>query len=136
MSVDTYLLFNGNCEEAFKSYEKILGGKIENLMKHGESPMADKVAPEWRDKVIHAHMKVGDRVLMGSDVPPEHYEKPQGFSVSLSTKDVAESERLFKVLSEGGNVRMPLQKTFWSAAFAMFTDRFGIPWMINCQLAS
>ena len=105
-------------------------------MNHGESPMADKVAPEWRDKVIHVHMKVGDRVLMGSDAPPQHYEKPQGFSVSLSTKDVAEAERLFKALSEGGKVRMPLQKTFWSAAFAMFTDRFGIPWMVNCEKLS
>lgn len=136
MSLDTYLLFNGNCAEAFKFYEKALGGKIENIMKQGESPMADKVAPEWRDKVLHVHMKVGDRVLMGSDAPPQHYEKPQGFSVSLSTRDVAEAERVFKSLSDGGDVRMPLQKTFWSAAFAMFTDRFGIPWMVNCEKVS
>ena len=136
MSIDTYLLFNGNCAEAFKFYEKVLGGKIENIAKHGDSPMADKVAPEWRDKVLHVHMSVGDRVLMGSDAPPGHYEKPQGFSVSIRTKDVAESERIFKSFSEGGVVRMPLQKTFWSAAFAMFTDRFGIPWMVNCEKAS
>ena len=136
MSIDTYLLFNGDCAEAFKSYEKILGGKIEGIMTHGESPMADQVAPEWRDKVIHVRMIVGNRALMGSDAPPQHYQKPQGFSVSLSTKDVSESEHLFKELSKGGVVTMPLQKTFWSAAFAMFTDRFGIPWMINCEKAS
>lgn len=136
MSIDTYLLFNGNCAEAFKFYEKILGGKIEGIMTHGESPMADKVAPEWRDKVIHVRIKAGDRILMGSDTPPQHYEKPQGFSVSLSTKDVAEAERLFRALSESGKVGMPLQKTFWSDAFAMFTDRFGIPWMINCEKLS
>ncbi len=136
MSIDTYLLFNGNCAEAFKFYEKILGGKIEGIMTHGESPMADKVAPEWRDKVIHVRIKAGDRILMGSDTPPQHYEKPQGFSVSLSTKDVAEAERLFRALSESDKVGMPLQKTFWSDAFAMFTDRFGIPWMINCEKLS
>ena len=79
MSVDTYLLFNGNCAEAFKFYEKLLGGKIEGIMTHGESPMADKVAPEWRDKVIHVRMKVGDRILMGSDAPPQHYEKARRF---------------------------------------------------------
>lgn len=135
MSIDTYLLFNGNCAEAFKFYEQALGGKINMMMTHGESPMADKVAAEWRDKVMHIHMNVGDRILMGSDAPPQHYQKPQGFSVSLATKDVHESERLFKALSQGGVVSMPLQKTFWSAAFAMFTDRFGIPWMVNCQQA-
>ncbi len=136
MAIDTYLLFDGRCAEAFKFYEKVLGGKIDGIMTHGESPMADKVAPEWRDKVIHVHMKVGDRVLMGSDTPPQHYQQPQGFSVSLGVRDVAEAERLFRALSEGGKVGMPLQKTFWSAAFAMLTDRFGIPWMINCELAS
>ncbi len=136
MSIDPYLLFNGHCAEAFKFYEKILGGKIEGIMTHGESPMAGQVDPAWRDKVIHVRMTVGDRVLMGSDAPPQHYEKPQGFSVSLSAKDPTEAERLFRALSEGGTVTMPLQKTFWSAAFAMFTDRFGVPWMVNCQQAS
>ena len=134
--IDPYLLFNGQCAEAFKSYEKILGGKIEGIMTHGESPMGEQVASEWRDKIIHARMTVGDGILMGSDVPPQHYQKPKGFSVSISTKDVSEAERLFKELSQGGVVTMPLQKTFWSAAFAMFTDRFGIPWMINCEQTS
>jgi len=135
MAIDTYLLFDGHCAEAFKFYEKLLGGKIEGIMTHGESPMADQFAPEWRDKVIHVRMKVGDRILMGSDAPPQHYQLPQGFSVSLGVKEVAEAERLFRALSEGGKVGMPLQKTFWSAAFAMLTDRFGIPWMINCEQA-
>jgi PhnB protein len=136
MAVDTYLLFNGKCAEAFKFYEQTLGGKIEGIMTHGESPMADQVAPDWKDKVMHVRMKVGDRILMGSDAPPQHYEKPQGFSVSCGVKDVAEAERVFKALSQGGAVTMPLQKTFWSAAFAMFTDRYGIPWMVNCEKTS
>lgn len=136
MPIDPYLLFDGRCAEAFKFYEQILGGKIEGLFTHADAPAAQPVAPDWRDKVMHIRMRVADRILMGSDAPPSHYQKPQGFSVSLSTKDVSESERLFKALSQGGAVQMPLQKTFWSVAFAMFTDRFGIPWMINCEIAS
>jgi PhnB protein len=133
MQLDPYLLFHGDCAEAFHFYEKLLGGKIEGLMTHGESPMAAQVAPEWRDKVIHVRMKIGDRILMGSDAPPAHYQKPQGFSVSLSAKDPVEAKQLYEALSAGGQITMPLQKTFWSLSFAMLTDRFGIPWMINCQ---
>jgi len=135
MQLDPYLVFNGQCKEAFQFYEQLLGGKIESIKTHGESPMAAQVKPEWRDKVIHVHMKIGDRVLMGSDAPPEHYQKPQGFSLSLGAKDPAEAQRLYEVLSPGGQITMPLQKTFWSVSFAMLTDRFGIPWMINCVQA-
>ena len=133
MHIDPYLLFNGNCREAFEFYEKLLGGKIEGITTHGESPMAAQVAPEWGDKVIHVRLRVGDRILMGSDAPPQHYQQPQGFSVSIGVKTVAEAERTFKELSVGAKVTMPLQKTFWSESFAMLIDRFGIPWMINCQ---
>jgi PhnB protein len=133
MNLDSYLHFNGNCGEAFKFYEKVLGGKIEGSMTYGQSPAAAQSAPDMRDKVIHIRMKVGDRILMGSDAPADRYQPPQGFSVSLGVKDVTESERLYKAMSEGAKIIMPLQKTFWSASFAMFVDRFGIPWMINCQ---
>ncbi len=136
MQLDPYLLFNGNCKEAFTFYEKLLGGKIELMMTHAESPMADQVKPEWRDKIIHAAMKVGDRMLMASDAPPEHYEPMQGFSVSINVKTPAEAERVFKALAENGQVRMPLQKTFWAASFGMLIDRFGTPWMINCEQAA
>ena len=104
-------------------------------MTHGESPMADKVAPEWRDKVIHVHMTVGNRVLMGSDVLPSTTKSRKAFP-SHSALKMSPSPNTFSKLSKGGDVPMPLQKTFWSASFAMFTDRFGIPWMVNCEKAS
>jgi len=135
MQLDTYLTFNGQCETAFKFYEKCLGGKIEGMMTHGESPMAKQVSPEWRNKIMHARMTVGSTVLMGSDAPPDHYQVPQGFSLSVGVKDVAEGERIFKELEQGGKVQMPLQKTFWAASFGMVVDRFGIPWMVNCEQA-
>jgi PhnB protein len=133
MQLNPYLVFNGQCEEAFKFYEKVLGGKITGLMTHGNSPMASQVAPEWRDKIMHAHMTVGDYVLMGSDAPPQHFQKPQGFSVSIVVKTTEEAERIFAALSEKASILMPLQQTFWSPRFGMLTDRFGIPWMINCD---
>ena len=133
MSLNPYLHFSGQCETAFKFYEKALGGKIESMMTHGESPMADKVSADWRTKIMHARLNVGDGVLMGSDAPPQYYKKPQGFSVSLSLKDPAQAESIFKALSEKGAVEMPLQQTFWAKRFGMCTDQFGIPWMINCE---
>ena|SRR2546421_12804838 len=133
MSLNPYLHFSGQCETAFKFYEKALGGKIESMMTHGESPMADKVSADWRTKIMHARLNVGDGVLMGSDAPPQYYKKPQGFSVSLGLKDPAKAESIFKALSEKGAVEMPLQQTFWAKRFGMCTDQFGIPWMINCE---
>jgi PhnB protein len=132
MNINTYLAFNGNCGEAFKFYEKCLGGKAE-MMKYGDSPMAAQTPPEARDRIMHAKIQVGDQVLMGADAPPNMFNGNEGFSVALTVKDPAEAERIFNVLSEGGNVHMALGKTFWSAAFGMFIDRFGIPWMVNCE---
>jgi len=131
MEMNTYLLFNGQCEAAFKFYEQCLGGKITFLQTHGDSPMAEKVSPEWRDKIIHARLVLGDNVLMGSDTPQEHYAKPQGFSVALHTADTAEAERVFQALAENGTVQMPIQETFWAHRFGMLVDQFGIPWMVN-----
>jgi PhnB protein len=133
MQLNNYLHFNGNCEEAFTLYAKVLGGKIDTMMPHEGSPAAAHTPPEWQKKILHAHMTVGDQVLMASDAPPGHYSKPQGFSVSIGVKGVAEGERIFKALSEGGTITMPFQKTFWSPGFAMWTDRFGTPWMVNCE---
>jgi PhnB protein len=133
MQIHTYLLYDGQCGEAFRFYERVLGGKIDFIQTHGESPMADQTPPELRDKVMHVHMTVGDQVLMGSDAPMQHFEKPQGFSVSLGIEDPAEAERVFNGLAEGGTVTMPLQKTFWAERFGMLVDRYGIPWMVNCQ---
>ena len=131
MEMNTYLLFSGQCEAAFKFYEQCLGGKITFLQTHGDSPMAEHVSPEWRDKIIHARLTLGNNVLMGSDTPPEHYSKPQGFSVALHTADTAEAERVFHALAENGTVQMPIQETFWAHRFGMLVDQFGIPWMVN-----
>lgn len=133
MQLNPYLTFNGKCEAAFKFYERCLGGKIEMMMTHGDSPMAAQVPPEWRSKIIHARLTVGDKVLMGSDAPPEHYEEAKGFSVALSVDDTSEAERIFNALAENGTVRMPLQQTFWAARFGMLVDQFGVPWMINSE---
>jgi PhnB protein len=136
MQINTYLTFNGQCAAAFKFYEQSLGGKIEMMMTHADSPMADQVAPDWRDKIMHVRMTVGDQVLMGSDSPPEHYEEPKGFSVSIGVDNPADAERIFNTLAANGTVRMPLQKTFWAVRFGMLVDRFGVPWMINCEQAA
>jgi PhnB protein len=136
MQLNPYLTFNGNCEQAFKFYAEILGGKIEMMMNHAESPMADQVPADWRKKIIHARMTIGDKVLMGSDAPPDRYEKAQGFSISLTMDKPSDAERMFKALSSGGIVQMPLQKTFWSAAFGVLVDRFGIPWMVSTEQAA
>jgi PhnB protein len=136
MQMNPYLLFNGQCEAAFRFYEACLGGKIEGLMTHGDSPMTQQVPAEWRSKIIHARMTVDGMTLMGSDVPPDHYERPQGFSVSLSVKEPVEAERVFQELSQNGKVQMPIQKTFWSIRFGMLVDQFGIPWMVNCEQAA
>jgi PhnB protein len=136
MKLNPYLFFNGQCEAAFKFYEQCLRGKIEIMMTHGDSPMAQQVPSEWRNKIIHARLIVGDNVLMGSDAPPEHYEQMKGFSVSLMVDDPAEAERIFSALAANGTVRMPLQKTFWAARFGMLVDQFGVPWMVNCEQAA
>jgi PhnB protein len=136
MQMNPYLIFNGQCEEAFKFYERALGGKIDAMMTHGDSPMSDKVSPEWRNKIIHARMTLGGVTLMGSDAPPEHFQQPQGFSISLGVKEIAEADRVFQELAKDGKVSMPIQKTFWSARFGMLVDRFGIPWMVNCEQAA
>lgn len=126
-------MFNGQCEEAFKFYEQCLGGKIVGMFTYGESPMADKSPANWGNKIMHARLVVGDQVLMGSDSWPEQPEEAKGFSVSIGVTDPVEAERIFNALAEQGKVRMPFQQTFWAVRFGMLVDRFGIPWMINCE---
>src|SRR5258708_10362807 len=133
MHVNPYLTFNGNCEEAFRFYEKALGGKIEAMMPHEGTEAEAHVPKEWLKKIIHARMKVGDTLLMASDSPPDRYRQPQGFSVSFQVKTPEEADRVFHALAEKGTVQMPIQKTFFSPRFGTLTDRFGIPWMVNCD---
>jgi PhnB protein len=133
MQLNAYLTFNGNCEAAFKFYEKVLGGRIEAMFPHKGTPAEGHVPAEWQDKIMHARMTVGDTVLMASDAPPNFQEPMKGFSVSIQIKTPAEAERVFHALAEGGEVRMPIQETFWAQRFGMLTDKFGTPWMINCE---
>jgi PhnB protein len=133
MQLNPYLGFNGQCEAAFKFYERCLRGKIEAMLNHEGTPMETQVPAEWRKKILHARLVVGDAVLMGGDMPPERYEAPKGFSVTIGVTEPAEAERIFKALSEQGTVTMPLQQTFWAVRFGMLVDRFGIPWMVNCE---
>jgi PhnB protein len=132
MQMNPYLTFNGQCEAAFKFYEKCLGARITFMMPHEGTPVANQVPSDWRNKILHASLQVGDRQLQGADCPPDHYQKPAGFSVKLDPKDAAEAERVFSALAENGTVQMPLQETFWAVRFGMLVDQFGIPWMINC----
>lgn len=136
MTVNAYLNFNGTCAEAFRLYEQLLGGRIVMMHTHGDTPARDHTPPDWHDKVMHVRMEFGDSVLMGSDAPPQHYTAPQGFAVSVSVQATAEAERIFKGLADGGRVTMPFEATFWSPGFGMVTDRFGIPWMVNCEPAA
>jgi PhnB protein len=136
MQLNPYLLFNGNCQEAFEFYEKALGGKIVAMMPHEGTPAAGQVPTEWRKKIIHARLVIGDEILMGSDAPPDRYEAMKGFSVSLGINKPADAERIFHALSENGTVRMPIQETFWAERFGMLVDQFGTPWMINCEKAA
>jgi PhnB protein len=127
-----YLNFNGQCEEAFRFYENCLGGKILFKMTYGESPMPPEATPPgWGGKILHATLAVGDQLLQGSDSPAEH--KARGFAISIGLADAAEAERIFAALADGGTVGMPIQETFWALRFGMVTDRFGTPWMINCE---
>jgi PhnB protein len=127
------LTFAGNCEAAFRFYERHLNGKMEFILRWGESPMANDAPAGWRDKVLHARLVIDGVPLLGGDVLPESFESPQGFSILLHPKDAGEAERLFSALAENGTVRMPLQETFWSPRFGCVIDQFGISWTINYE---
>ena len=141
MKINSYLMFDGNCEAAFKFYEQCLGGKITMMMPHKEAPSAEQIPSEWQDKIMHACLDLGvggaspleNRLLMGSDCPPGYFEPPQGFYVQVSVSEPAEAERLFHALAENGKVKMPIAQTFWSVRFGMLIDQFGTPWMVNCE---
>jgi PhnB protein len=132
MQINPYLFYDSNCEAAFKFYEKVLGGKIEMMLRNEEAPDSMPAAPGREKKIMHARMSINGEILMASDAPPDRFNKPQGFAVSVTVDDPAEGERKFKALSEGGTINMPFGKTFFSRGFGMCVDQFGIPWMVNC----
>ena len=132
MHLEPHLSFNGQCEVAFKFYEKCLGGKISLMLTYGDSPLAGQTPPHRRNQILHGVLLLGEQRLTGSDAPPEHYQKPQGFTLTLNLDDVARAERIFTELAEKGTVEMPLQETFWALRFGVVVDQFGMPWEINC----
>jgi PhnB protein len=134
MKIHAYLIFDGQCEAAFNFYEQVFGGTLE-LMRFGESPEAEHIGQEHHGRIMHACLTTGDQLLMASDTLPQSpHEGIKGCSVSLQVDNVPEAERLYEALSADGQIQMELQATFWATRFAMFTDRFGVPWMINCAV--
>jgi PhnB protein len=133
MKMNPYLSFKGDCETAFKFYERSLGAQIGPIFRYGGTPLADRVPAEWSDKIMHGSLTLGDQVLMGADVAADQYEEPKGFSLALQIKSTADAERIFHELAIRGRVVVPLEKTFWAARFGVLVDRFGIPWLINCE---
>lgn len=131
MQINAYLIFNGNCEEAFRFYAESLHAEL-SLQRFGETPGCEDMPASHKDKVMHVRLQKGDAVLMASDNHPDHpYEGLKGCSVAVSVDEVEEAERIFNALAQGGTVVMPMQETFWARRFGMLTDRFGVPWMIN-----
>ncbi len=133
MQLNPYLMFNGQCEEAFKFYEQALGGKIQQMFRYEGMPAEYNSPPDWNNKIMHGRISIGDTVVMGSDAPPPRYQTPQGMQLSMSLSDPAEADRMFNALAEGGQIQMPMQATFWAARFGMLVDRFSISWMVNCE---
>ncbi|MEC5394380.1 VOC family protein [Bergeyella sp. RCAD1439] len=137
-TINLYLNFNGNCEEAFNFYREVFGGAFTYLGRFGEMPSGEgmTVSEEDRNKIMHVSLPIGSTVLMGSDVGGEwapSFSQGNNFSVSVTPESREEAEAVFSKLSEGGCVTMPLGDTFWGAYFGMLTDKFGINWMVNFE---
>jgi len=132
MSFTPYVFFSGNCSEAFNRYQEIFGGELQ-VMKMDDLPEGEEAPPGSEGMVMHAALTVGGELLMGSDNPGDDFAGPRDMVISVSGEDPAEAKRYFDALAEGGEVSMPLQEVFWSPAFGMVTDRFGTPWMVDCE---
>lgn len=127
-----FLNFNKQCAEAFRFYHQVLGGEL-TVQTFGDSPMKDHVPPEMHDAVLTARLVVDGAVLMGCDVRPGVTVKPEGFEVAFGVSDPDDADRIYAALAERGEVTVPLQETFGAKRFGMVTDRYGIPWMVNCE---
>ena len=134
MRVETYLFFDGRCEEAIEFYKKILGAEVTMLMRFKDSPEPPQpgmIPSGSENKIMHVSFRIGDTTVMASDGRCTGQANFQGFSLSLTVANEAEADRKFAALVEGGQVQMPLAKTFWSPRFGMLTDRFGVGWMVS-----
>ena len=133
MKIHTYLNFGGNCEEAFRFYEKNLGGKILMMMRYADQPDPKNASPGTEKFVLYANMAIGETQLMGNDVPPERFQPMRSVYLSLGVDSDAEAERIYALLAEGGEIFMPIADTFFASRFGMLRDRFGTSWMILHQ---
>ena len=133
MGIHCHLTFDGNCEEAMREYRRLLGGDIVTMLTFGDSPLKDEVSAEWRERIVHATLKLDGQELLGSDAFPGTYSEPDGFFVTHSLGSLSKAREIFDDLSRGGHVIMPFQNTFWSPGFGVVVDRFRIPWEINCD---
>jgi PhnB protein len=130
MELYTYLNYGGNCRQAFEFYAEHLGGQITMLTTHGEQPAAGAVRPEWKDAVLHARIELAGTTILGADVPPDRFQPMRSAYLSLLVASIDEAERLYALLSEGGQIFMPMAETFFAHRFAMLRDRFGTSWML------
>ena len=130
MQLHTYLNFGGNCEQAFQFYQEHLGGNITFLMRHGEGPNAVDTPPDWKEAVLHARMTLGGTELLGADIPADRFQPMRSAYLTLSLTTAEEAERVHALLAEGGQIFMPLERTFFASRFSMLRDRFGTSWMI------
>lgn len=134
MKFHPYLIFDGDCRAAMELYHSVLGGEMVAMQTHGDSPIADEVPKEHHDLILHACLDVGDGfLLMASDAGSGPYVKPQGLHISIQVDTPEDAERVFAGLGEGGTEIMPMGETFWATRFGMLVDRFGTPWMVNCD---
>jgi PhnB protein len=133
MNMVPYLSFKGDCEAAFEFYKTAFNGKLGDLHRYGGSPIENDVPADWKNKIMHGSVTFAGQTLMGADNAPAQYEQPKGFSLSLHMTNPQEADRIFRALSDGAKIIVPLEKTFWAERFGMLIDRFGIPWSINCE---
>jgi PhnB protein len=130
MRLNTFLNFGGNCEQAFRFYEQHLGGQISMLMRRAEQPDQPVTWPGWEQSIQYAMMRIGETELMGADVPPERFQPMRSVYLSLTVDSAAEAERIWALLSFGGQILMPMEETFFAIRFGQLRDKFGTSWMI------
>jgi PhnB protein len=142
-TVNTYLTFNGNCKEAFDFYRSVFGGDFGYVGTFGEMPSQEgvpSIPDKMKDRIMHISLPISqETALMGSDTGGEwtqDIKQGNNFTISVNTDSTEEADKIFTALSDGGRITMPLEKTFWESYFGMLTDRFGINWMVNCELAA
>jgi PhnB protein len=134
VNIHPYVQFGGRCAEAFAFYQAHLGGTDIVTMPYRGSPAEEMAPPEWRDKVMHGSIKIGEATLMGSDAPAKAPESGmRGCALTLAVDTPADAERIFAALAQGGNVGMPLAPSFFASRFGMLTDQFGVAWMVICE---